>query len=152
MRKTRKLFAALIVGLFLLAPAAMPAQTAQAVDIKKNLCGGAEVTLDDKTCINDKICDAAGKNCKPVAGGSTDRLNSLISNVINILSLIAGIIAVIMIVVSGFKYITSSGDSAKVSSAKTTIIYAIIGLVIVALAQIIVRFVLGKATGATTGP
>jgi hypothetical protein len=57
-----------------------------------------------------------------------------------------GIIAVIMIVYGGFRYITSGGDATKVTSARNTILYAIIGLIIVALAQFIVKFVLKKAT------
>jgi hypothetical protein len=51
-----------------------------------------------------------------------------------------------MIIIGGFQYITSSGDSGKVGTAKNTILYAIIGLVIVALAQFIVRFVLSRVT------
>ena len=54
------------------------------------------------------------------------------------------IAAVIMIIWGGFRYVTSGGDSNKVSSAKNTIIYAVIGLIIVALAQFIVKFVLDK--------
>lgn len=55
-----------------------------------------------------------------------------------------GVVSVIMIIIGGLKYITSAGDSGNVSGAKNTILYAIIGLVIVALSQIIVRFVLAK--------
>jgi hypothetical protein len=51
-----------------------------------------------------------------------------------------------MIIWGGFKYITSGGDSNNVSGAKNTIIYAIIGLVIVALAQLIVHFVISQST------
>jgi hypothetical protein len=51
-----------------------------------------------------------------------------------------------MIILGGFKYITSGGDTGNVTGAKNTILYAIVGLVIVALAQIIVRFVLDKTT------
>jgi hypothetical protein len=53
-----------------------------------------------------------------------------------------------MIIIGGFKYITSGGDSNNVSSAKNTILYAIIGLIIVALAQTIVRFILGRVISA----
>jgi ABC-type Fe3+ transport system permease subunit len=74
------------------------------------------------------------------------RINKTIIDVINILSTIVGIIAVIMIVVAGFRYITSAGDTNKITSARNTLLYAVIGLVIVALAQVIVRFVLDKAT------
>ena len=51
-----------------------------------------------------------------------------------------------MIIYGGFRYITSGGDSGKVTGAKNTIIYAVIGLVIVVLAQVIVKFILDKAT------
>jgi hypothetical protein len=51
-----------------------------------------------------------------------------------------------MIIVAGFRYITSGGKQESVTGAKNTILYAVIGLIIVALAQIIVRFVLNKAT------
>lgn len=77
---------------------------------------------------------------------SPDQINSLITTVINIFSLVVGVVAVVMIIIGGLKYITSSGDSNNVTSAKNTILYAIIGLVVVALAQFIVKFVLERAT------
>jgi hypothetical protein len=49
-----------------------------------------------------------------------------------------------MIIIGGLKYVTSNGDSNSISSAKNTIIYALIGIVVVAIAQSVVRFVLGK--------
>jgi uncharacterized membrane protein YidH (DUF202 family) len=73
-----------------------------------------------------------------------ETVNDTIRLVINAFSWIVGIISVIMIIVGGVKYITSSGDSGNVTGAKNTILYAIIGLVIVAMAQIIVQFVLGQ--------
>ena len=72
-----------------------------------------------------------------------DVLN-IIPLAINIFSIIVGVVSVIMIIVGGLKYITSSGDSGNVTSAKNTILYAVIGLVVVALAQVIVRFVLSE--------
>ncbi len=77
-------------------------------------------------------------------GGST--INLVLKNVLNVLTVIIGLIAVIMIIVGGTKYITSGGDSGKAGSARSTIISAVVGLVIVALAQIIVQFVLKNAT------
>jgi hypothetical protein len=47
-----------------------------------------------------------------------------------------------MIILAGAKFISSDGDTSKIASAKTSITYAIVGLVIVAAAQAIVRFVL----------
>lgn len=85
---------------------------------------------------------------------STDSpsLNNIIARVINILSTIIGIVAVIMIMVGGFKYITANGDSGNISSAKTTIVYAIVGLVIVAFAQFMVQFVIEETTTTKTPP
>jgi uncharacterized membrane protein len=72
---------------------------------------------------------------------------------INILSVVVGVIAVIMIIVGGFRYITSGGASEKVTSAKNTIMYAVIGLIIVALSQVIVQFVLDQSVnGASNSP
>jgi len=73
------------------------------------------------------------------------QLEGLLKTVLNLLSVLAGIIAVIMIIIGGFKYVTSSGDANSAGSAKNTIIYALVGLVIAAFAQIIVQFVLERA-------
>jgi hypothetical protein len=55
-----------------------------------------------------------------------------------------GIIAVIMIIFAGFKYVTSGGDSGKISSAKNTLTYAVVGIVVAGVSQLIVRFVVTK--------
>jgi hypothetical protein len=101
-------------------------------DIQGQLKKGGCLSTDDAAC--------AGQE------SPEEKVNTLIADVINIFSLIVGIVAVIMIIVGGFRYITSGGDSNNVTAAKNTILYAIIGLVIVALAQFIVRFVLNKVT------
>ncbi|MBR5027023.1 hypothetical protein IKX64_00275, partial [Candidatus Saccharibacteria bacterium] len=54
---------------------------------------------------------------------------------------IVGIIAVIMLIWGGIRYVVSGGDAKKVTDAKNTILYAIIGLIISFLAYAIVRFV-----------
>lgn len=73
-----------------------------------------------------------------------ERVNSIIRLVINVFSLIVGVVSVIMIIIGGLKYITSGGEGSNIQGAKNTILYAIIGLVVVALAQVIVQFVLEK--------
>jgi len=93
----------------------------------------------------DDVCagiTATGGDC----GGGSGGLETIVEVVVNVLSIVAGIAAVIMIIFGGLRYITSGGDSSKVASGKNAIIYAIIGLVIVAFAQFIVRFVSSKAT------
>ncbi len=84
--------------------------------------------------------------CNANNATASTSIQNTIKTVINIITIIVGIVAVIMIIIAGFKYITSNGDSGAVSSAKNTIIYAIVGLVVVALAQAIVRFVVNKIT------
>jgi hypothetical protein len=79
------------------------------------------------------------------AKSSSKTLNNTLKVIIGGISLVVGVIAVIMLFIGGLKYITSTGDAAKVTSAKDTILYAIIGLVVVALAQVIVRFTLKTA-------
>jgi transcriptional regulator with XRE-family HTH domain len=72
-------------------------------------------------------------------------LNTTIRTVINFFSLFTGIVAIIMIIVGGFKYVTSGGDAGNITSAKNTVIYAVAGLLIVAMAQLIVQFVVNAA-------
>ncbi|MBO4812770.1 hypothetical protein J5491_01325 [Candidatus Saccharibacteria bacterium] len=62
--------------------------------------------------------------------------------VTNTVLYIVGIIAVIMLIIGGIKYVVSGGDSKKVTDAKNTILYAIIGLIIAFLAFAIVNFVI----------
>lgn len=76
------------------------------------------------------------------ANQAANSLNKIVRLIINILSIVIGVAAVIMIMVAGFKFITSGGDSSQISSAKNGLLYAVIGLVVAALAQVIVRFVL----------
>lgn len=97
------------------------------------------------------FADAKGDICAGIAGNSgqgcdtsTAPIDNTLQNVVNLLSAIAGVIAVIMLVVAGFKYTTAAGDSSKISSARTTITYAIVGIIIVGAAQLLVRLVLNK--------
>ena len=95
------------------------------------------------TSSKDDVCSGiglAGGNC----GDNGQHVSTVVQNIIRVLSIITGIVAVIMLIIGGFKYITSGGDSSKVASAKSTIVYAIVGLIIVALAQVIVQFVIGQ--------
>ena len=124
----------IMLAAMLIVPAMVPA-IVSADPIENGLCNGvALATSNNGNCASDD--SASGK------------VNGLITLVINIFSLVVGVVAVIMIIIGGLKYITSSGDSNNVTSAKNTILYAVVGLVIVALAQFIVKFVLGKALNA----
>lgn len=93
---------------------------------------------------------SATTGCAPPSTSSTGGVSALINEVITVFSWLVGGISVIMIIYGGFRYVTSGGNDASVSGAKNTIIYALIGLVIVALAQVIVHFVLAKALTVNT--
>ena len=67
-----------------------------------------------------------------------------VETIINAILYIIGIVAVVMIVIGGFRYVVSSGDSSAVTSAKNTIMFAVIGLVVAGLAYTIVNFVIDK--------
>lgn len=100
--------------------------SAGAVDIYGPCANGA----------SDTVCKASGEA----------NVGELVKNIINILLMIAGIIAVIMIIIGGIRYATSNGDSNSVTAAKNTIMYAVVGLVIAIFAYAIVNFVLTQIT------
>ena len=77
-----------------------------------------------------------------VPGGlQTRNLSQYIQSIINAVLLLAGVVAVIYLIIGGYKYITASGNAESVAEAKTTIFNAIIGLVIIFAAYVIVDFV-----------
>jgi hypothetical protein len=86
-----------------------------------------------------KGVNAIGGNEK---GNTAGAFTNLLKSIINILLFIIGAIAVIMIIIGGIRYTTSNGDQAQVTSAKNTILYAIVGLVVAIMAFAIVNFVL----------
>ena len=95
-------------------------------------------------------CGTSNSAGVPVSSDATGSLNNTISTAVNILSAAVGVAAVIMLILGGFRYVTGGGKQESVAAAKNTIMYAIIGLVIVAASQVIVHFVLNKTSTATT--
>ena len=73
---------------------------------------------------------------------------SIFTTIVNVLLFVIGALSVIMLIWGGIRYTTSGGNSSNVTSAKNTIMYAIIGLVIAFLAYAIVNWVLGAVTPA----
>jgi len=125
--------AVILISLGLSAP--VFAQNDAQTQINNGLCAGSNLQFTE----NPGQCSTAGSD-------ATDRINSIVHTIVNLLSAIVGIVAVIMIIIGGFRYVTSGGNDTSVTSAKNTILYAVIGLVVVALAQLIVRFTLSKLT------
>ncbi len=66
------------------------------------------------------------------------------TTITNILIFIVGAISVIMLVIGGVRYTISGGDSSAITSAKNTILYAIVGIIVSILAFAIVNFVINQ--------
>lgn len=93
--------------------------------------------------IFDESCKATPTSalCQP----QTEMLfgpNSIWTNIINTIIFVIGAVAVLMIVIGGLRYTLSAGDAGSTKSAKDTVLYAVIGLVIAVAAYAIVNFVL----------
>jgi small-conductance mechanosensitive channel len=77
----------------------------------------------------------------PVCQRSSESSDKFVSNLVNTLLFIVGMLAVLGIIIGGIYYVTSAGDSSNVTKAKNTILYSVIGLLVSVLAFAIVRFV-----------
>jgi hypothetical protein len=103
----------------------------------------ASAAPDAKSEICSGLGGSGGASCS-VSG--QPNINTTIKKIVDIASAIAGITAVIMLVVAGFRFITANGDSGSVASARRTVMYAVVGLVVVAISQTLVKFVIDKVT------
>ena len=94
--------------------------------------------------INTKAIGGGGiTGTEEEGNGLTDKIAGIVNAVIGVL----GIVAVVVIILGGISYMTSNGDATKVKKAKDTILYGVIGLVIVILSAAIVNFVIFKVAG-----
>ena len=87
--------------------------------------------------------DFSGSEIGP---GTTDvatlhGINTIVYNLITVALYVGGILVFIMLLMGGFKYITSGGDPKAAESAKKTITYAIMGIVMLVSGFLILRFV-----------
>lgn len=112
---------------------AMPA-VAYAYNPLTQACGSGGVSGGAKSSA---ACNASSSD--PITGP-----NGALHRVSLVLAIIGGVAAVIVIIVSGFQYVTSGGDSQKAAQARNGIVGAAIGLVIIAAAETIVLFVVSK--------
>lgn len=105
--------------------------------------------VDSSVSAKSEVCRGLGLTPNPRTGDCKSEgvtINRVLEVVLNLLSAVAAIAAIIMIMISGMRYVTSAGDSAGVQGAKNTIIYAIVGLIIVAVSQAIVQIVINRTT------
>lgn len=89
------------------------------------------------------VFKSGGDGADVLNNKGNDTFQTTMGKVISALFFVLGFIAVVMIIIGGFRYVTSNGDSSQTKSAKDTIMYAVIGLVVAIFAYAIVNFTLG---------
>lgn len=131
-----KFLISLVFFLSLLAPAAAFSGQASAVNIfPGGVCKPGEAGSGSTACKS--VEKQQGQNDK-------NPIITIIRAAINVLSFLVGILAVIGLIVSGIRLMTSGGDTSAVASARSGVIYSLIGILVVVLAQTIVVFALGR--------
>ncbi|MDB4939780.1 MAG: hypothetical protein JWO40_205 [Candidatus Doudnabacteria bacterium] len=119
----------LVLNVFIFSPLSTQAQ---------GICGtGNSLTQDSRT----KLC---------VVPGETRGAADIITRVINYLLLFAALIAILFIVLGGYRYITAQGNAENAKAGRTTVVNAIIGLAIIILAYVIVSVVNNTLAGENT--
>jgi len=117
----------------LLLPVLSPTLAGAAVpSIANNVCAGTSLDVNN-----------AGIDCTGASTNTT--LQNATTTIVNLLSLLVGILSTIMLAFGAYFGVVSSGGSETGKRAKNAVLYALVGLVIVAIAQVVVRVVLGKA-------
>ena len=127
--------AALVTFSLIFTPAAVFAASA---DASTNSCASGDNSAAGQAL---QSASMTGDDCKGVG------VTNIAQKIVSLLSWAIGIVAIVMVLIAGYKYITSAGDSNRIASAKNTLIYAIIGLAIVALAQVVVHFAISGTKG-----
>ena len=108
---------------------------AQSDNVFEGVCQGVNSTI----CEENKKTGNQTTNDNRIYGP-----NGVLTRVARLLLNIVAIAATIMILISGFRYVLGSGDPAKVNSAKNTLIFAIVGLVVAVASQAIIVFVVNN--------
>lgn len=122
MKKIRLVIASIVVMAGVLA-AALPTLPVQAINVFEQCKDNADAS----------VCKSQGDNAESIMG-----------TVIDLMLYTLGIISVIMIVVGGIRFATADGDPSGIKSARNTVIYSVVGLIVAILSFAIVNFVLGE--------
>jgi hypothetical protein len=99
-----------------------------------------------ETSVLGDACNKGNNNsviCKQ-SSGAEGKTKKFVADLTNLLLFAIGVITIIMIIIGGIRYTTSNGDSSQIASAKNTILYAVIGLVIAFMAYGIVNYVVNE--------
>jgi len=130
MKSARRWFAGGLLALCLFLPAGLVAAQADVLD---QACGenrNASVCKDNRS--------------QDVDDNEIFGPEGIMTRVARLISIVSGVAGVIMIIIGGFRYILASGDATNINKAKSSILYALIGLVIAGSSQAIVVFVLNR--------
>ena len=96
-------------------------------------------------------CGGLDLGIKCAQGDNVNTAKSYIVTIVNILLALAGITAAIFLIIGGVRYIVSQGERDGTEKAKNTILYAVIGLIVIGLSAAIVNFVIGPLAGGGGG-
>lgn len=130
-------------------------QTALSISTTATLLAGKVMATGSATEQSSDAADAAKQNLDAARHGAEAAradgmpaelvgVDGVFTNITNTILYIVGVVSVIMLIYGGLRYVISGGDSKKVTDAKNTILYAIIGLIISILSFAIVNFVLNS--------
>lgn len=106
----------------------------------------AQFDLFEDTCKNNPnatVCQESSTNQTQ----NDNRIygpNGIVSTIVNLLSIVIGFAAIVVIIVAGIQYMLSTGDPTKVNNAKNAILYALVGLVVAVIARVVVVFIINK--------
>jgi hypothetical protein len=85
------------------------------------------------------ICKDKGTTTNPLTGS-----DGLIVKITRIIAVVAGVAAVLIIIISGLRYVLSNGDTAQTTNARNAILYAVVGLIVIVIATSIISLVMSK--------
>lgn len=142
-KKLSLLTLAIFAALLLLSP------TLKADDLnsKHDLCTGANLSVQQTGAGCGKVYDPNSKTYVDETAGQNDpdtTFGKIAKDILNLVSILAGMVAVFMVIYGGFRFLTSAGNPESTKAGRNAILYAVVGLIIVAFAQIIVKFILNK--------
>lgn len=108
---------------------------AYAEEVFQQACTGANASST--------LCTEAGKG-HTLQDNGLFGTNGILNRAANFLLVIVGIVGVFMVIIGGVQYALSGGDPQKINKAKDMIIYAIVGLIVAAVAKGVIAFVINR--------
>ena len=102
----------------------------------------AQAVCDPKKGMEGALQDDCSRG--PGQAKELDGNQGVITTIINTMLFIVGLLAVIMIIYAGIRFVTAHGDEKQVESARQTIIYSVVGLIVAILAYALVNWVFSQ--------